>query len=116
MVGQAGSPTRIVHAYVTLIQSEVKVKVKVTGLLKFRKLHFSTSISSAILVCSSKLMADRDSTGPSLQLIGTRLSNFLLINLSREFKLREMSILHEFQMAIFPCTAERLRSHGRACW
>ena len=70
MVGQAGSPTRIVHAYVTLIQSEVKVKVKVTGLLKFRKLHFSTSTSSAILEWRSQLIGDYDSRpmGPSLQL------------------------------------------------
>jgi len=36
MVGHAGSPTGIVHADMTLTQS--KVKVKVTGLLKFRKL------------------------------------------------------------------------------
>ena len=61
MVGRAGSPTGTVHADMTLTRS--KVKVKVTGLLKFRKLHFSRSIS-AILVRSSKVMADHDSTGP----------------------------------------------------
>jgi len=36
MVGHAGSTTGIVHADVTLTRS--KVKVKVTGLLQFRKL------------------------------------------------------------------------------
>jgi len=36
MVGHAGSTTGIVHADVTLTRS--KVKVKVTGLLSFRKL------------------------------------------------------------------------------
>ena len=38
MVGHAGSPTRIVHIAMTLTRS--KVKVKVMGLLKFRKLPF----------------------------------------------------------------------------
>jgi len=36
MVGRAGSPTGTVHADMTLTRS--KVKVKVTGLLNFRKL------------------------------------------------------------------------------
>ena len=36
MVGHFGNPTYIVHADVTLIRC--KVKVKVTGLLKFRTL------------------------------------------------------------------------------
>jgi len=54
-VGRAGSRTRTEYADVTLTRP--KVKVKVTGLLNFRKLHFSTLISSAILACSSKLMA-----------------------------------------------------------
>jgi len=36
MVGYAGSTTRIVHADMTLTRS--KVKVKVTGLLNFRRL------------------------------------------------------------------------------
>ena len=73
------------------------------------------SISSAILVWSSKLMPGHDSTGPSLQLFGSRFSKFFLRKLSREFKLPGMSILHEFQMAIFPyCWT--LRSGGRARW
>ena len=38
MVWHAGSPTGIVHADLTLTRSMVKVKIKVTGLLKFRKL------------------------------------------------------------------------------
>jgi len=54
----------IVHADMTLIWS--KVKVKVTGLLKFRKLHFSRSISSAVLAWSSKMMVDSDGMGPGL--------------------------------------------------
>ena len=80
-----------------------------------QKLHFSTSISSTISAWSSKVMVDHDSTGPSLQLVGARFSNFLLRKLSCKFKLRRMSILHEFQTAIFP-SCLRLRSHGRACW
>jgi len=38
MVGRASSTTSIVHADMTLTRSKVKVKVKVTGLLNFRKL------------------------------------------------------------------------------
>jgi len=46
-------------------------------------------------------MVGRDSTRPGLQLVGARFSNFLLRKLSREFKLRGMSIFHAIQMAIF---------------
>jgi len=46
-------------------------------------------------------MIDLDSNGPVLQLFGARFSNFLLGKLSREFKLRRVSIFHEIQMAIF---------------
>ena len=67
MFGHAGSPIGIVHADMTL--TRCKVKVKVTGLLKFRKLHFSRSIS-AISAWSTKVMVDHDSPGPSLQLFG----------------------------------------------
>jgi len=42
---------------------------KVKELLKFQKLHFSRSISSAIFGCSSKLMVDGDTMGPGLQLV-----------------------------------------------
>jgi len=35
--------------------------------------------------------------GPSLQLVGARFLNLLLSQLSRDFKLREMSILQDFQ-------------------
>jgi len=41
------------------------------------------------------------SMGPGLQLVGARFLNFLLGKLSREFKLRPMSIFDEIQMAIF---------------
>jgi len=68
MFGNAGSPICIVHVDMTLTGS----KVNVTGLVKFQKLHFSRSISSATLAWSSKVMVDDDSTGPtgSLQLVG----------------------------------------------
>jgi len=39
--------------------------------------------------------------GPGLQLIGARFLNFHLGKLSREFKLRLISIFDEIQMAIF---------------
>jgi len=88
-----------------------KVKVKVTELLKFRKLHPSRPISSAIFVWSSKLTVVGDSMGSGLQLVGARFLNFLLRKLSREFKLRRMSIFHEIQMAIFRYCV-RLQPHG----
>jgi len=81
----------------TLTRSEVKV----TELLKLRKLQFSRSITSAILAWSSKLMVDGDSMGPGLRLVRAWFLNFLLGKLSREFKLRPVSIFHEIQMAIF---------------
>jgi len=90
------------HMRTSVTSTRSKVKVKVTELPKLRKLHFSRSISSAVLAWSSKLMVVGDSMGPALQLAGARFSNFLLEKLSREFKLRGMSIFHEIQMAIFP--------------
>jgi len=63
MVRNAGSPTSIIHADMTLTQ----FKVKVTGLLKFGKLHFSRSISCVMLAWSSKLMVGSDNMGPGLQ-------------------------------------------------
>jgi len=59
MVGQVGSPISIAHTDVTLTWSNVKVKV--TDFLKFRKLHFSTSTSSAISAWGSQRMGDYDS-------------------------------------------------------
>ena len=41
------------------------------------------------------------SMGPGLQLVGARFLNFHLGKLSREFKLRPISIFDEIQMAIF---------------
>jgi len=93
MVGHDGSPICIAHADMTLTWS--KVKVKVTDFLNFHKLHFSTSISSAILVCSSKLMVDYYSMGPSLQLFRPRFMNFSSSWWSRDFKVREMLISSE---------------------
>ena len=46
-------------------------------------------------------MVDVDSMGPGLQHIGTQFLNFFLGKLSREFKLRQMSIFDEIQMAVF---------------
>jgi len=63
--------------------------------------HFSRSISSAVFAWSSKVMVGGDSTGPGLQLVGARFLNFLPGKLSREFKLRHMSIFHDMPMAVF---------------
>ena len=41
------------------------------------------------------------SIGPGLQLVGARFLNFHLGKLSREFKLRPISIFDDIQMAIF---------------
>jgi len=54
-----------------------KVKVKVMEVPKLQKLHFSRSVSSAVLVWSSKLTVVDDSMGPGLQLVEVRFSNFL---------------------------------------
>jgi len=59
---------------VTLTQSNVKVKV--TDLPNLRKLHYSRSISSAVLAWSSKLMTDDDSMGSGVQLFGARFLNY----------------------------------------
>jgi len=58
-------------------------------------------------------MADDHSMGHGLQLVGARFLNFLLGKLSREFKLRPMSIFHEIQTAIFRYCL-MLQSHGWA--
>jgi len=64
-------------------------------------LHISRSISSATFAYSSKVMLGGDSMGPRLQPVGARFLHFLLRKLSREFKLRRMSIFHEIKTAIF---------------
>jgi len=64
MVEHAGSPTPIVHVDMTLTLS--KVKVKVTDLLKFRKVHFSTATSFTFLAWRSQLTGDYSGMGPSL--------------------------------------------------
>ena len=81
--------------------TSTRSKVKVTELPKLRKVHLSRSISSAISAWSSKLMVDGHSMGPGLQVVGARFLNFHLGKLSREFKLRPVSIFDEIQMAIF---------------
>jgi len=45
-------------------------------------------------------MADYDNVGCNLQPIGARFLNVLLSKLSRDFKLRGMSILQDFYRAI----------------
>jgi len=94
-----GRPRPDMHTRMTSTCS--KVKVKVTELVKLRKLHFSRSISSAIFAWSSKLLVGSDTMGLGLQLVGVRFLNFLLGKLSRVFKHRGMSIFHKIQMAIF---------------
>jgi len=84
MVGQAGSPICIAHTDMTLTWS--KVKVKVTDLLIFQKLHSSTSTSFAFLAWCSQLMGDFDSMGASLQLFGARFLNLFLSWRSRDFE------------------------------
>ena len=81
-----GRPRPDMRTSMTLTWSNVKVKV--TELPKLRKLHHSTSVSSAVLAWSSKLMVCGDSMGSGLQIFGARFLNFLLGKLSREFKLR----------------------------
>jgi len=92
-VRHAGILTRTVHVDMTLAWS--KVKVKVIDLLKFRKLHFSTSISFTILESCSQLMGDYDSMGPSLQLFRARFLNFFPSWQSHDFEVREMLISPE---------------------
>jgi len=60
-------------------------------------------------------MVAYDNMGPGLQLVRAQFLNFLLSKLSRDFKLLGMSILQDFQRAIFPYCL-RLESHGRVCW
>jgi len=60
-------------------------------------------------------MVHYDNMGPSLHLIGARFLNFLPSKLSHDFKLRGMSILQDFQRAMFPYCL-MLESHGRVCW
>ena len=86
---------------ISVTSTRPKVKVKVTELPKLRKVHFSRSMSSAISAWSSKLMVGGHSMGHGLQLVGARFLNFHLGKLSREFKLRPISIFDEIQMAIF---------------
>ena len=81
LIWGVGRPRPDMYTGVTSTRS----KVKVTELPKLRKLHFSRSISSAVLAWSAKLMVGGDSIGCDLQLIRARVSNFLLGKLSREF-------------------------------
>jgi len=80
MVGYAGSPTYTAYVDMTLTRS----KVKVMGLLTFRQLAKPCMLAA---MTASPLRGF--------------LVNFLLRKLSREFIVRGMSTVHEFQMAIF---------------
>ena len=97
----------------SLISTRSKVKIKVTELLQFRKLHFSRPVSSAIFAWNSKLMVDYDSMGPSLQRVRDQFLNFLLSMLSRDFKLCRVSSLQDFQMAIFSKHEQQTWVHVR---
>ena len=97
LISCVGGPWPHMHTSVTSTRS----KVKVTELLKLQKVHFSRSIFSAFFAWSSKVMVGDDSTGPGLQLVGAWFLNFLPGKLSREFKLRHMSIFHHIPMAVF---------------
>jgi len=89
--------------------SGVKVKVKVTELLTFRKPHFSGSISSAIFAWTSKLMVGGDGMGPGLQLVWAhfRISFYESYHWSSNF-----AECPDF-VATFPYCV-RLQSHGQA--
>ena len=50
---------------------------------------------------SSKVMVYYDNMAPILQLVIARFLNFLLSKLSRDFKLRGLSILQDFQGPYF---------------
>jgi len=56
-------------------------------------------------------MVDYDNMGLILQLAGARFLNLLFSKLPRDFRLCGMSILQDFQRAIFPYCL-RLESHG----
>jgi len=90
-----------------------KVKVEVTELPKLRKLHFSRSISSAVLAWSSKLVGG-DSMGPGLQLVGAQFLNFLrkaitrvqtspIVDISRNSN-GHISVVEPVIPALFPNT------------
>jgi len=98
---------------VTLTQS--KVKIKVTELLKFQKLHFSMSISSAILAWRSKLMVDYDSVRPSLQHFGARFFNFLLSKLTWLQTSTECRHYRTFKGPYF-CTAWGYTTYSHMVW
>jgi len=101
LISCLGRPRPDVRTCVTSTRSKVKDKVQVTELPKLRKVHFSRSISSAGFAWSSKLIIGGHSMGPGLQLVGARFLNFLLGKLSREFKLRRLSIFHDIQIATY---------------
>ena len=86
-----GRPQPDMRTSVTSTRSKIKVK----ELLKLRQVHFSRSISSAVLAWSSKLMVGGHTMGPGLQLVGARFSNFLLGKLSRNFRLHGVSKFQE---------------------
>jgi len=64
------------HVCTSVTLTPSMVKVKVTDLPELQKLHFSKSISSAVLAWSSKLMVDDDSMGPGLQLVRDQFLKF----------------------------------------
>jgi len=60
-------------------------------------------------------MVDYDNMGPSLQFVGARFLNFILSKLSHDFRLNGMSVLWDFQRAMFSYCLT-LESHDWVCW
>jgi len=108
-----GRPRPDMCAIVTSTQS--KVNIKVTKFLMFQKLHFSRSISSPPLFWS---VAQNWWLIVIIWDLLYRLSEpdfWISFSISyHDFKPRRMSILQDFQRAIFPYCL-RLESHGRLC-
>jgi len=109
-----GRPRPDMCTIMTSTQSTVKIKV--TEFLKLKKLHFSWSISSPPLFWS---VAQDWWLIVIIWDLLYRLSEpdfWISFSISyHDFKLRRMSILQDFQRAIFPYCL-RLESHGRLCW
>jgi len=121
---------------VTSTRSEVKVKV--TELPKLRKVHFSTSISSAILAWSSKLMVGGHRTGPAYRSQSfefpsrkaiTRVRTSSSIDIWRNSNghisvvrdttvtwLSVLVVLHVLCMLTWPWPDPRSRSWSRSIW
>jgi len=98
-----------------MTSTRCKVKIKVTELLKFRKLDFSRSISSAVLAWSSKLMLimivfdlDYRLSEPDVWI-----SFLLSYHVTSDFA--ECRYYRTFKGPYF-CIVRGKSQHGRVCW